>query len=215
MFLSPESVLTAGTDGYTTVWPVTPKVISSAAESTNLLPTLSWEQPMRIHQSSSKTMVALQNDDFVGKLVVSGGDDGSLAVLAMGQAWSSPSPGNAYATSPVVRNRAHASAITACATLGDKFRGLIVTAGNDGWVRLWEVCVRSEGDIPYGPFTKFGDSIVSFEPIGKIKTGVADVSSMAVLDAKESEPEARVLICGVGMEIVRIEWDDKTGGMCL
>jgi hypothetical protein len=34
---------------------------------------------------------------------------------------------------------------------------------------------------------------------------VADVSSMAVVEAGEAH--ARIIICGVGMEVVRVEWN--------
>lgn len=43
--------------------------------------------------------------------------------------------------------------------------------------------------------------------LSKMKTNVADVSSMAVLQTKEGEAGAKVLICGVGMEVVSVEWD--------
>lgn len=50
----------------------------------------------------------------------------------------------------------------------------------------------------------------SFDPLKivrlkKIKTNVADVSSMAILGINQTDAVARVLICGVGMEVLRIE----------
>jgi hypothetical protein len=50
-------------------------------------------------------------------------------------------------------------------------------------------------------------SIADVRRMGKIKTNVADVSSVAVLDVAEDEEVARVMVCGVGMEVVRLEWD--------
>jgi hypothetical protein len=48
-----------------------------------------------------------------------------------------------------------------------------------------------------------GDRIC-IKRLKKIKTNVADVSSMAVLYTDDAV--ARVLICGVGMEVVRVSW---------
>jgi hypothetical protein len=50
----------------------------------------------------------------------------------------------------------------------------------------------------------------------KVKTNVADVSSMTLLlsgadegeEKKETDGATRVLICGVGMEVIRLEWSD-------
>ncbi|KAH8702982.1 WD40-repeat-containing domain protein [Phaeosphaeriaceae sp. PMI808] len=200
VFLSPESIVTAGTDGHTAIWPLSSQAASNTADARHPVLTMSWEQPIRIHQSSSKAMASLDNDEFSEKLIVSAGDDGGLAVLNMAHGNSTLSLGNSHLTAPVIRNRAHASAITACAILRHQARVFVLTAGNDEWVRLWEVHVGLQDGM--------GCGTLGVESRGKIKTCVADVSGMDVLEAKESEPEARVVICGVGMEIVRVEWDD-------
>ena len=57
--------------------------------------------------------------------------------------------------------------------------------------------------------------------VKKVKTNVADVSSMSLLGsggawgAEEGEGTAgegakRVLICGVGMEVIRLEWNEHS-----
>lgn len=57
--------------------------------------------------------------------------------------------------------------------------------------------------------------------VKKVKTNVADVSSMSLLgpggaqgaeagEGKEVEGQTRVLICGVGMEVIRLEWDERS-----
>lgn len=48
--------------------------------------------------------------------------------------------------------------------------------------------------------------------VRKIKTNVADVSSMTMLqdtrgDGLVGDGATRVLICGVGMEVIRLEWE--------
>jgi hypothetical protein len=129
--------------------------------------------------------------DKATKLIVSGGDDGSLAVLLTGGTL----PNTVFTTPPLLLSRAHASAVTACTVLTQKDRIFILTCGNDQWIRSWEVCIHN------------GGSTVDMLRFSKMKTNVADVSSMAVLQTKEGEAGAKVLICGVGMEVVSVEWD--------
>jgi hypothetical protein len=47
--------------------------------------------------------------------------------------------------------------------------------------------------------------MVEIKRMAKVKTNVADVSSMAVLENEETG--SKMLICGVGMEVVRLQWD--------
>ena len=213
LFLSSARILTAGTDGHTVVWPLTSETTRLSAGSADPAKsplTLSWQQPLRIQQSSSKVM-ASHDLDKSSKLVVSGGDDGSLAVLLLGRTWSTPSLDTAYAVPPVLLSRVHASAVTACTVLKYNHRIFILTSGNDQWIRLWEVTVRDGGGVTLPLTSIYGEDIVAVSRRGKMKTNVADVSSMAVLEVKEEGSEARVLICGVGMEVVRVEWHGHEG----
>ncbi|KAF2131949.1 WD repeat protein-like protein [Dothidotthia symphoricarpi CBS 119687] len=198
MFLSPRSILTAGTDGHVAVWPLSLEANRSSAVTPVLTP--SWPSSARIHQSSSKTMIShTLNDGSI--LVVSGGDDGGLAFLRVQSDPSSPDI--SYTSPPVLVCRAHASAVTACAILGHESRVFVLTSGNDEWVRVWEVCQRPvETDRSYGT-----EDQLSIKRLMKVKTNVADVSSMAVLPTGAGSLDARVLICGVGMEVIRVEWD--------
>jgi WD40 repeat protein len=147
--------------------------------------------------------------DTTSKLIVSGGDDGSLAILLTRCAWSPTSSDSVYAAAPVLVNRCHASAITACIVLRQNDRIFVMTSGNDQWIRLWEVDITSynEEDTITSTATRHGKRSINVQRVGKIKTNVADVSSIAVLEAGEVGSDARVLICGVGMEVVRVEWD--------
>jgi WD40 repeat protein len=205
VFLDTESLLTVGTDGHTAIWPLSSEGTRLTADSTTL--TLSWQQPVRIHQSSSKTMASHQHDAST-KLIVSGGDDGSIAIMPL----STTSFKKTYAAAPVLLNRTHASAVTACAIMQQQERTFIVTSGNDQWLRLWEVSVcDQEGDITTPAGNTYDKSISDVRRLGKIKTNVADVSSIAVLEPHQEEGVARVLVCGVGMEVIRLEWDVNNG----
>ncbi|KAF1941572.1 WD40 repeat-like protein [Clathrospora elynae] len=207
-FLSPLRILTAGTDGHAVVWDLSPEIngpigggppTSAAA--------LTWQHPARIHQNSSKVMVShILNDKLT--LIVSGGDDGSLAFLLAQSAPSASlsSATTSYASVPILLIRAHASAVTACATLTHRSRIFMLTSGNDEWVRLWEITLQgTDSGTENKKMTGLGDGL-KIQRLKKIKTNVADVSSMAVLDAGDGIADVKVLVCGVGMEVIRIEW---------
>jgi hypothetical protein len=149
--------------------------------------------------------------DTTAKLVVSGGDDGSLAILLTRGIFPNTTSASVYAIAPLLLARTHGSAVTSCAILTHKERIFILSSGNDQWVRLWEVHIRdSDGTEVTSPATfKYNKSVLDVGRMEKIKTNVADVSSMAVLEAEGKELHARVLICGVGMEVVRLEWNKE------
>jgi hypothetical protein len=81
----------------------------------------------------------------------------------------------------------------------------VLTSGNDQWVRVWEVVLHLDGVGNDG-------NVLDIRRVGRIKTSVADVSGMAVLSKVEEDGEgkgvAKVLICGVGMEVLRVEWEE-------
>jgi WD40 repeat protein len=206
-FVSRDTILTAGTDGHTVLWPVSPEIRPSGSANSTLA--LEWEQPIRIHQSSSKTMSShrLYNKDL---LTVSGGDDGSLAFLLTTSTLfdSTSATTTTYASPPLLLSRAHASAVTACAIIPNRSRIFVLTSGNDEWVRLWELIAKeSPGGTSSNEATGDQKDTLEITRLKKIKTNVADVSCMSILDAEEGGSGAQVLICGVGMEVVRVEWE--------
>ena len=203
MFLSPEKILTAGTDGHAVVWPLSTDVFSPSQTAA----TLTWQDPVRIHQNSAKTMVSQVLDSSM-TLIVSGGDDGSLAfLLALPKSMSStPSSPTSYASQPIIVNRAHGSAITACNVIERGSSVFVVTSGNDEWVRLWEAIPNDAGNAVD---ESTGADKLEIRRLAKVKTSVADVSSIAVLDRGHEGLGARVLVCGIGMEVLRLEWSDE------
>ncbi|KAG9187629.1 hypothetical protein G6011_05500 [Alternaria panax] len=205
MFLSTTKILTAGTDGHAVVWPLATETEELLGELPGSALQLAWHHPARIHQNSSKAMTCHPVDADTW-LVVSGGDDGSLAcILARSASSHSPaSPATSYVSPPILVSRAHGSAVTSCSLLGHKSRILLVTSGNDEWIRLWEMVIRKTDDEVGAGTSKEPEDALRIQRLDKIKTNVADVSSMAVLDGGDDVRDARVLICGVGMEVVRI-----------
>lgn len=98
---------------------------------------------------------------------------------------------------PTIVLRTHASGVTACAVVRLGERVFVLTAGNDQWVRVWGVCGGGE-DVD-----GVEDGML-VERLGRTRTSVADVSSMGVL-VGEGADVVRVVICGVGVEVVRVE----------
>lgn len=207
MFLSPLKLLTIGTDGHAVEWPLSPEAQQASTDSSKAS-TLSWQNPVKIHQNSSKDMVyhAISN---AATLIVSSGDDGSLAFLLArtGTDESSSAQESTYATPPLLVSRAHGSAITACAIVARQSRIFLLTSGNDEWVRLWEITINETSNGVDSDETGSVSDGITIRRLNKIKTNVADVSSMAVLDV--ADEGGRVIICGVGMEVIKIDWDHK------
>ena len=136
------------------------------------------------------------------RLIVSGGDDGALAFLLAHSTVpnSSSAKQGAYASSPILVNRAHGSAVTASTIVNIQSHIYVLTSGNDEWVRLWEVVIN---DTDHLNSDQSKSNKLTIKRLSKVKTSVADVSSMAVLDS--DSVASRVLVCGVGMEVVRLD----------
>ncbi|KAF2703919.1 WD40 repeat-like protein, partial [Pleomassaria siparia CBS 279.74] len=215
--LSFNTVLTTGTDGYAVFWPfqLSSSPGTQSTTSSDLEP-LIWKHPTRIHQSTSKVLVSLIIDrDTNSTLLISGGDDGSLAFLLTSPAEPTEiDESRIYKpTHPaMILTRAHASAITACVVLVRRSRTFVVTSGNDQWVRIWEIVHRSPSSSSSSLPSEIQDAApLNITRVQKIMTNVADVSSMTLLDSEPGNvigggETTRVLICGVGMEVVRIDW---------
>lgn len=187
VLLSPLTMLTAGTDGHAVLWSL------DTCATTTEKPTLAWSDPARLHQNTSKTFSRLDLDSHT-TLLVSGGDDGSLSFLL---ASSSSFVQKAKLPRPTILVRAHTSAITACVAMVVGARTYVLTSGNDEWIRLWEVQVHPSGEDR--------GSSVDIRRISKLKTHVADVSDMAILE-QDDDGSVRVVVCGVGMEVLRLDW---------
>lgn len=225
-------LLTTGTSGHAVFWPFSSCLHPSPYF--NPLPdppgNLPWTHQTRIHQSTSKVLTSLVLDgDAAPTLLVSGGDDGSLAfVVAAAEKGVETAERNGDVNymhkpvhPPVIVARVHASAITACVAFTREERIFVVTSGNDQWVRVWEVVYHpisaSASDLSSGVSSASGTpnaDPLEIRRLQKIKTNVADVSSMTLLAFKQEQGDGngngeatRVLICGVGMELIRLDWN--------
>ncbi|KAF2658476.1 WD40 repeat-like protein [Lophiostoma macrostomum CBS 122681] len=209
LFFSSNTILTGGTDGHVVFWPLSPEIHRPHSATPKSPAILHWEQPARIHQNTSKTLDTTVLESGA-RLVVSGGDDESLAFLLI-QPTSETKANHipSHAPSPVIVNRAHAAAVTACVILSLQGRVYVLSSGNDQWIRLWEVIPNPMHTMNSSHGVQTSNAPASQDPLSvrrlrKIRSNVADMSSMAILS--HSESATRVLTCGVGMEVVRIDW---------
>lgn len=198
LFTSPRNLLTIGTDGHAVAWPL----FSQSMDST--VATLKWQHPITIHQNSSKTLTSC-NMTASAMLLVSGGDDGSLAfMVADTGVQEAQSP---FTTAPTIVSRTHGSAVTSCAIIERKGTAFVLTSGNDEWIRLWEVIFGPKDAIEPGNVSGTDRSVLLIKRHKKIKTNVSDVSSMAILEHDVEKGTAMALLCGVGMEVIRVSWE--------
>jgi len=200
IFLSETRILTAGTDGHAVIWHL-PSTTDPAVG-------LTWQHPARIHQNSSKVMIFHPVSPET-TLIVSCGDDGSLGLILARSTpmHASTKPATSYAFPPMLVNRAHASAVTSGVIVTYGSRIFLLTSGNDEWLRLWEIVLQERGLEVTIANAEEPEDALQIQRLSKVKTNVADVSSMAVLDRNDQMGLARILICGVGMEVMRVEWE--------
>ena len=158
-------------------------------------------EPITIHQSSSKALTYHHSGSE--NIIISGGDDGSLAFFRTAPA-DPGSRGVEWRSKPVIIVRAHTSAVTACTTITHNDRIFVLTSGNDQWMRLWEIVLTASRDDDIDAGKKDWAEV---KRICRVKTNVADVSSMTELSSVDEEDMSKVLICGVGMEVMAIKWD--------
>ncbi|KAF2814610.1 WD40 repeat-like protein [Mytilinidion resinicola] len=191
IFLSPQILLTSGTDGHVAFWDFSSDPLIHSSRT-------------KIHQNTAKTL-AYQPISPEITLLVTGGDDGALGVTLI-RLTAEPSSPN---VSTLLVPRAHTAAVTACAFLptvptmiradADSDQSLarelqLVTSGTDQRVILWIISIDC---------TQPGVEGLDVRNAGKIDTAVADVADLAILDA-DGGRGVGVVVCGVGMQVFRI-----------
>lgn len=194
-------ICTASTDGHLAFWSVHTK--TDAAEisedpinvnpllSPNLT-TITHNKRIRIHQNSIKSILTLplpQNST----LIITAGDDGALAFTHL------HIPLDETATHSILRlPKAHASAITALAHLGELKAGndrshRFASVGNDQRLKTWAVHVE---------FAAKGLEGLRVVKEKDMSTSVADASSLDV--GVDEGGERRLYVAGIGMERWRV-----------
>lgn len=169
------SLITASTDGHLGTWRT---FVDQGS--------IDWLSRHRVHQSA---ILSLVSHDLVdrSRLIFTGGDDNALGITRIGE--------SSGETRTLLVPRAHAAAVTALLIVGKQANRLhVITASIDQRIKLWQVDVDLSQPGVDGIDIKLLQS--RFSP-------VADVSSIGsiILPGEQSG----VLICGVGMDIWKIE----------
>jgi hypothetical protein len=174
--------LTAGTEGYLTVW---------RAELSCQTSKLVMLSNHRLHQSSIKALDILVKDNHI--VVATGGDDNALGVTVY--------QADDLARKPrgIMVRSAHSAAITGLSLLskylsqdGEEMK--IVTSSNDQRVKEWALRTGVDNAL----LDRLNQ--MSIRKVGDAFTSVADVSDLATLSTKEGDPR-KVLVMGNGMEV--------------
>ena len=198
-------LLTTGTDGYITFWPVdnlqtqeTSRFSLSKRDSSqdkeNFDTDLKWDAQHRIHQSSIKCLTSRHLSDG-SVIIATGGDDNALALTHITlDAESSHLP----ICSTLLLTRAHASTITDIQCLGP---GLdhgqsdtstlwtFATVSNDQRLKTWVLTIDSRKPAAEGLSVRQGSSQLS---------SIADASCMEITPGGRGE--MKIMVAGIGIE---------------
>jgi WD40 repeat protein len=146
---------------------------------------LTWLQRRKVHQNAILDATHSMLSDG-STLLVTAGDDNGLGLSRI------------YAenvVSTLLIPRAHAAAVTDLAMYkydDDSF--YVLSASIDQRVKLWNICIN---------VTASGVAGLQVRKVQNVFTSVADVSSMALLRLEDDS--SGVLVCGVGMDIWRLQ----------
>lgn len=220
-------LITAATDGYFTLWDLTSTLtpfyeihysklgIKPSIRSSSIIPaTINCENRYQIHSNTIKTMelVPFSSTDTV---VLTGGDDNSLSASLLKTSSTDSSAGTHVATVSVPDT--HTACVTALKVLNKQFvqtpgsqttilKLIVASSGNDHRVKIWAIEVDPSQPVTHG---------ISIELLLDRYSSVADISSMGLLTEPgtscQEDPVslngARLLVCGVGMEMLALAWE--------
>lgn len=218
-FVQKESsmgLITTSTDGHFTFWDLTPVLDPFYTITPS---TLSLKQPItametpaiiscesryQIHSNNIKSVELAQVSDSTS-LIVAGGDDNALTFSLLDTALTNSGFGDTRVQTVTIPD-AHTASVTTIKIIehnsshvegegADAMVDLTVaSSGNDHRVKVWSVQVNMAKDGVDA--IQVGNLVDHYSP-------VADISSLDVVRG-EMEKEVKLLVCGVGMEMVKV-----------
>ncbi|KAJ9605175.1 WD repeat-containing protein 6 [Cladophialophora chaetospira] len=227
-FLSPTSILprkqvqdqtrilSAGTNGHLNVevFDGHSRIDMSAPVSTS-----ETQLPVEVHNVHQSSILAMDIMHLSPSthLIATGGDDNALGITI----FTCPESGtgrNRIRLRTILIPNAHAGALTALKII--KFEvgavetsALLVTVSNDQRFKIWRVSLDRENTLGRSDQELGSDRLfeaVQVKLVGSVWTGVADVSGVEVVDeADASGCGNRILVVGVGMELMSITWNGE------
>jgi WD domain, G-beta repeat. len=219
------NLITCATDGHFAIWNLGPileplfsvessrivpqaSVLSGAAKVTEL----SSYTRYQVHLNSIKSTEYVDISDST-KLIVAGGDDNALSVSLVNLKTADVLKDAEVITISIPD--AHAASVTTIKVLpypkeasqssDSEKQFLVASSGNDHRIKVWSVTVDLGKKGP--------DSINVIEKMNRY-SAVADISSMDITRApsqadrssNSTEPGWKLLVCGVGMEMLDIQF---------
>lgn len=142
------------------------------------------------------------------KIIIAGGDDNALSISLLALRTTDIAK-DAEVTTVSIPD-AHAASVTTIKVLPypkempeatDSQRNfLVATSGNDHRIKIWSITIDLE---------KKGSDIIDIVEKVNRYSPVADISSMDIIRApaadSDSETDLKLLVCGVGMEMLDIQ----------
>ncbi|PPJ52596.1 hypothetical protein CBER1_11039 [Cercospora berteroae] len=175
-----SQLFTASTDGHLVQWD------RDDSEHRDM----TWQTRHKVHQSAVLSLIPVDLSSSAGDnfLLISGGDDNALGLTRVTFNSQSSTPTMTTLLVP----HAHAAAITALTivrVVEDKI--WLLSASIDQRIKLWKVNIKDG----------LGVDGIDITLVKNVQSAVADTSSMELVG------QNRVLICGVGMDMWKIDLD--------
>lgn len=203
-------LITASTDGHFTLWhldPVLEPYHSISASTLRLKqpletlsispPNIACENRYQIHSNSIKSM-EMARVSAKTLLIVAGGDDNALTLSLLSVDFADADAGSHVCT--ITIPDAHAASVTTVKILEQrqsdsqgKAQIVLASSGNDHRVKVWGAEVDA---------TQRGPDSIRVKNLVDQYSAVADISS---LDLMHDESGTKLLVCGVGMELLSVQ----------
>jgi hypothetical protein len=203
-------LITASTDGHFTLWyldPVLEPYYSISASTLRLKqpleslsiypPNIACENRYQIHSNSIKAL-EMAHISARWSLILAGGDDNALTLSLLSVNFTDADAGNHVCT--ITIPDAHAASVTTIKILEQrqsstqgKAQIIFASSGNDHRVKVWWAEVDA---------TQSGPQAVQVGNLVDQYSAVADISS---LDLILDESGTKLLVCGVGMELLSVQ----------
>lgn len=220
---SSVSLITAATDGYFTLWSLdtvlepfytitsSSLIAKQTLKSSTISPEkITCESRYQVHSNSIKSMELIPLSDTAA-VIVAGADDNALSVSLLRTTFLEPGASASVATVSI--QDAHAASVTTVKVLRQQRSSqnpetstiTVVSSGNDHRVKIWSITVDPD---------QHGTEGIKVELLLDRYSSVADISSLGLihgsgrdqtLTAESPSSETRLLVCGVGMELLGVK----------
>ncbi|THC94449.1 hypothetical protein EYZ11_006086 [Aspergillus tanneri] len=207
-------LITASTDGYLTLWNLTPIIntffsiapydltlrLKQPIEAMTTSPEdISCENRYQIHSNSIKSLEMVHVSQ-AASLIIAGGDDNALTLSLLNTNFTYAEASDRACTVSIPD--AHAACVTTVKVLkkhaspDGTTQITVASSGNDHQIKIWRVDVDANKD---------GFEAIQVRNVVDSYSSVADISTVDII--RDTTGETKLLVCGVGMEILSLRLD--------